>query len=154
MHTAITRTLEAEECWSLLGGSGVGRVAVMVEGAPRIVPVNYTVAGDVIYFRTAVGTILTSVVSQKVAFEADAFDPPRRSGWSVCVVGAGRAACGADVVVDTWAPRRRDLRYCIVPDEVTGRRLFGPVCGEVRTVDPPARLLVDVLPVGAAEEAP
>jgi hypothetical protein len=156
MHTPITRTLEPEECWSLLGASGVGRVAVMVDGAPRIVPVNYAVAGDVIYFRTAVGTILTSVVSQKVAFEVDAFDPAHRSGWSVCVVGAGRPAgpCGPDVVVDSWAPRRRDLRYCIVPDEVTGRRLFGPACADVRAPAPPARLLVEVLPVGAAEQAP
>jgi Pyridoxamine 5'-phosphate oxidase len=153
MASPITRTLAPEECWSLMGVAGIGRVAVTVDGAPRIVPVNYAVVGDVIYFRTAVGTILNNVVSQKVAFEVDAFDSSSRSGWSVCVVGSGRPMpeCRSDVVIDSWAPRRRELRYCIVPDEVTGRRLFGPPCGETPP-DPQVRLFVEVLPVGTAEQ--
>ena len=155
MNSPITRALAPEECWSLVGGSGVGRVAVMVDGAPRIVPVNYAVTGDVIYFRTAVGTILNNVVSQKAAFEVDAFDPPSRSGWSVCVVGAGRPVgdCGPDVFVDSWAPRPREVCYRIVPDEITGRRLFGPPCGQPPP-GAPVRLFVDVLPVGTAEQSP
>ena len=122
----ISRTLTPEECWALLGASGVGRIAVSIVGVPRIIPVNYSVAGDVIYFRTAPGTILNNVTLQKVAFEADAVDPASRSGWSVCVVGSGFSSGGGGPAVDSWAPGTRELRYRIVPDEVTGRRLYGP----------------------------
>ena len=121
----ISRTLTPEECWALLGASGVGRVAVTIVGVPRIIPVNYSVAGDMIYFRTAPGTILNNVTVQKVAFEADAVDPASRSGWSVCVVGSGFSSGGGGPAVDSWAPGTRELRYRIVPDEVSGRRLYG-----------------------------
>ena len=121
----ISRTLTLEECWALLGASGVGRVALTVVGVPRIIPVNYSIADEVVYFRTAPGTILNQVTLQKVAFEADAIDPETRSGWSVCVVGSGLVAGGGGPVVDSWAPGPRDLRFRIVPDEVTGRRLYG-----------------------------
>jgi hypothetical protein len=121
----ISRTLTLEECWALLGSAGVGRVALTVSGVPRIIPVNYAIADDRVYFRTAPGTILNDVTLQKVAFEADAIDPETRSGWSVCVVGSGFASGGAGPAVDSWAPGSRDLRFRIVPDEVTGRRLYG-----------------------------
>ena len=126
-----------------------------VDGAPRIVPVNYAVVNDAVYFRTAVGTILNNAVAQRVAFEVDAFDARSRSGWSVCVVGAGRSVGegGPDVAIDSWAPRRRDQRYCIVPEEITGRRLFGVPCGESQST-PRVRLFVDVLPVRTAEKTP
>jgi hypothetical protein len=124
-ESPISRTLTPEECWALLGASGVGRIAVTVVGVPRIIPVNYSVAGDVIYFRTAPGTILNNVTLQKVAFEADAVDLASRSGWSVCVVGSGFASGGGGPAVDSWAPGSRELRYRIVPDEVSGRRLYG-----------------------------
>lgn len=153
-QSPITRALAPEECWSLIGASGVGRVAVTVDGAPRIVPVNYAVVNDAVYFRTAVGTILNNAVAQRVAFEVDAFDARSRSGWSVCVVGGGRfVGSGSDVAIDSWAPRRRDVRYCIVPDEISGRRLFGAPRGE-SVPRPPLGLFVDVLPVRTPEKTP
>jgi hypothetical protein len=120
----ISRTLTVEECWALVGASGVGRLAVTVGGIPRIVPVNYSVASDVIYFRTAPGTILNNVALQKVAFEVDGIDPRSRPGWSVCVVGSGSSAGRDGPDVDSWAPGARELRYRVVPDAVSGRRLY------------------------------
>ncbi|HVM63826.1 MAG TPA: pyridoxamine 5'-phosphate oxidase family protein [Acidimicrobiales bacterium] len=103
-QSPISRTLTLEECWSLLAPSGVGRVVVTVDGLPRTIPLNYSVAGDVVYFRTAPESALNSVSSQKVAFEADTIDPETRSGWSVCVVGSGSSARDGGPDVDSWAP--------------------------------------------------
>jgi uncharacterized protein len=133
--SAISRTLTLEECWSLLGTSGVGRVALVVDGMPRIIPVNYAVAADVVHFRTAPGTVLTNVASQKVAFEADTIDPGTRSGWSVCIVGQGARYESDSPHVDTWAPGARELRYQILAEEVTGRRLYGPAYGSAPDAD-------------------
>jgi len=125
-RSPISRTLTVEECWSLVGTSGVGRVGLTVDGTTRIVPVNYSVADDTVYFRTAPGTVLSNVASQKVAFEVDDFDAETRSGWSVCIIGSGLACAeGVGLDVDTWAPGQRDKRYRVVTDEVTGRKLYG-----------------------------
>ena len=45
--------LSVSECRDLLEGGVVGRVAMATPVGPRIVPVNYSVHGDAIVFRTA-----------------------------------------------------------------------------------------------------
>jgi uncharacterized protein len=129
----ISRTLVPEECTSLLGSGGVGRVAVIISGRPHIVPVNYAADGDVVVFRTAAGTILNDVSLRAVAFETDAIDPRTRSGWSVCVHGDGYDITDAidpesrrlrELPLDCWAPGEREHWYKVVPREVTGRRLY------------------------------
>jgi nitroimidazol reductase NimA-like FMN-containing flavoprotein (pyridoxamine 5'-phosphate oxidase superfamily) len=131
--SSISRTLVAEECTSLLRSGGVGRVAVVVSGRPHIVPVNYVADGDVVVFRTEAGTILNDVSRRAVAFETDAIDLRTRSGWSVCVHGEGYDITDAidpesrrlrELPLDCWAPGERDHWYKVVPQEVTGRRLY------------------------------
>jgi uncharacterized protein len=128
--TPISRTLNREECWSLLRDGTLGRVAVVVEGRPHILPVNYASADDDVVFRTAEGTLLDAAVGTPIAFEVDGVDPSTRSGWSVCVHGRSVLLDGAHpdrfVPVDTWAPRGRDRWYRIVAEDITGRRLYGP----------------------------
>jgi len=122
--------LNREECVALLAGAAVGRLGVVVDDQPHIVPVNYAVDGDTVVFHTAPGTVLTEASLQKVAFEIDRVDERTRTGWSVCVHGVGREITDAAdpesehlaaLPVELWAPGERDRVFKIVPAEITGR---------------------------------
>ena len=125
--------LDRQECERLLATSEVGRLGVVAEGQPHVVPVNYaTPGGGVIVFRTDAGTILTETSLRQVAFEVDQIDPQVHAGWSVVVHGVGRDiadAIDAESVrlralpLVTWAPGERHQWFKIIPSEVTGRRL-------------------------------
>jgi nitroimidazol reductase NimA-like FMN-containing flavoprotein (pyridoxamine 5'-phosphate oxidase superfamily) len=125
--------LDRTECERLLASHIVGRLAVVVDGSPHVVPVNYaTPGGGVVVFRTAPGSVLTEASLRQVAFEVDEVDPATRSGWSVEVRGFGRDIADAvdaesvrlrQLPLVTWAAGDRQLWFKIVPDQVTGRRL-------------------------------
>ena len=126
--------LDRRECEELLAAANVGRLAVVVDGRPHIIPVNYATPGDgVIVFRTARGTVLTEASLEDVAFEVDQLDPATRSGWSVEVRGYGREigdAVDAESVrlrrlpLVAWAPGEREEWFEIRPAAVTGRRIM------------------------------
>lgn len=86
-------TLPMTECLRLLARVPVGRVGFEVDGEIVILPVNHAVDRDSnIVFRSAAGSKLTAAEGQnKVVFEADDYDPLRRTGWSVLVNGHGEA---------------------------------------------------------------
>ncbi len=87
--------LSFDECLELMASSGVGRVAFLADGEIEVLPVNYTVEGARVAFRTANGSKLEAAVEQAVvAFEVDAYDDSERTGWSVVIKGR------ADVVTD------------------------------------------------------
>jgi len=121
------------ECERLLALQEVGRLAVVVEGSPHVVPLNYaTPGGGVVLFRTAAGTVLTEASLREVAFEVDVVDPATRSGWSVEVRGYGRDISDAidaesvelrQLPLVTWAPGERQRWFKVIPRAVTGRRL-------------------------------
>jgi nitroimidazol reductase NimA-like FMN-containing flavoprotein (pyridoxamine 5'-phosphate oxidase superfamily) len=80
--------LDADQCWALLSGAGLGRLAVSVAGYPDIFPVNYVVSDEKIVFRTAEGSKLASVaVNEAVAFEIDGFEADENRVWSVVAQG-------------------------------------------------------------------
>src|SRR5665213_4479596 len=81
-------------CEAFLANESVGRLAVVVDGTPHIVPVNYVAEGSTIVFRTGADTILTEASLRKVAFEVDSVHERHRTGWSVCVHGYGREITG------------------------------------------------------------
>jgi hypothetical protein len=56
---ASLETLGRSECLNLLATAQVGRVALVVDGHPEILPVNYALDGDAVLFRTAEGSVLT-----------------------------------------------------------------------------------------------
>ncbi len=83
--------ISRERCWELLGLAPYGRLAVVVDSAPEVFPVNHLVA-DVggraaVLFRTAAGTKLFAGVGRDVAFEADGVDAGTDEAWSVVVTG-------------------------------------------------------------------
>src|SRR5712671_4538780 len=107
---ARVEILAADECWTLLRTSEVGRLGVV--------------------FRTAEGTKLAaSVLGRGVAFEIDGYDAPRGEAWSVVVKGRAVEIKRMQQVFDTYdlplfpwhaSPKPRFVR--IEPESVTGRR--------------------------------
>ena len=126
-------TLSRDECLALLREARIGRLAVVINGQPHVLPLNYAAdENGTIVFRTAELTAATEASLAKVAFEVDDIDPERHQGWSVAVHGFGRDITNAidresarlrQLPVHPWAPGRRDQWLRIIPAEITGRRL-------------------------------
>jgi nitroimidazol reductase NimA-like FMN-containing flavoprotein (pyridoxamine 5'-phosphate oxidase superfamily) len=122
--------LEHHECWELLRTVSVGRLAVLVDGHPDIFPVNYTVDGGTIVFRTGQGTKLAAVSGDsRVAVEADGVDAVTGLAWSVVLKGPAAAIKGTEGILDTaslylfpWQAGKKDTFIRVSPDTLTGRR--------------------------------
>ena len=81
-----------EECLEILDQHRLGRIAFVVQGQPRIFPVNYAMSGRIVVIRTAAGTKLFHAPEAKVAFEIDEYNPSTGVGWSVMVQGIAHEA--------------------------------------------------------------
>ena len=87
---ASIRELDPSECRQRLESQsgGVGRLALTTPTGPMIYPVNFTVDGDAVVFRTSSHSPLGSPTwGVEVAFEVDHVDLEARQGWSVVVKG-------------------------------------------------------------------
>ncbi|MFF5676107.1 helix-turn-helix domain-containing protein [Streptomyces hygroscopicus] len=123
--------LDPAECRARLARHGVGRVSVSASGGPVILPVNYSVIGDDVVFRTAPDAAPAAAVDAEVAFEVDHIDEALSQGWSVLVVGRVRRVTEpaairelADKAFTTpWPGGSRDLWLRIEPTSITGRRI-------------------------------
>lgn len=123
--------LSTEECFTLLGDSGVGRVAFTTASGPLIHPINYLVDDKTIVLRTSPYTRLGEHPFGLVAFEADELEAEMRRGWSVLVVGSCAPVEDTDEAIDlrrggrleAWAAGQRNLFVRITPQQVTGRRI-------------------------------
>ncbi len=128
--TTEVHNLEHHECWELLRTVSVGRLAVLVDGHPDIFPINYTVDGGTIVFRTGQGTKLAGATGDsQVAVEADGVDPVTGLAWSVVLKGPAKAITSTEGVLDTaalylfpWQAGRKDTFVRVSPETVTGRR--------------------------------
>jgi uncharacterized protein len=124
--------LTVQECLELLETTTVGRVGLMTEAGIRIFPVNYTVFGDAIVFRTLpYGAIANSAHGADVAFEVDDLDAELHSGWSVLAVGRCERVEDPATVrlirsehdVEPWAAGQRNLYLQVSWTDLTGRRV-------------------------------
>jgi hypothetical protein len=80
--------LGERECLRLLEQGRFGRVAVVRDGIPIVLPVAYALLGGEVTFFTAPGLKLDAAKgAELVSFEVDHFDAEERSGWSVLAVG-------------------------------------------------------------------
>lgn len=128
--------LDEAECWALLGGHGVGRVAFERPDGPVVFPVNYQVVDGKLTFLTAAGSLLSnaSAMGTEVAFEQDRLDEAFSQGWSVLVVGPTRTIeedadaerLRAAVHSPPWAGDRQGAVVTLLPRKVTGRRILVP----------------------------
>ena len=126
--------LTKSECFRLLAGQHVGRVAVVDDRGPIALPVNFIVDRHTVVFRTDEGTKLDAAAAhRRVAFEVDGTDPAARSGWSVVVRGEAAQVTGpAELAalrrlpLRPWAPGAKDRYVRILPAVLTGRRFTEP----------------------------
>jgi nitroimidazol reductase NimA-like FMN-containing flavoprotein (pyridoxamine 5'-phosphate oxidase superfamily) len=135
MSDARLETLAVDECLALLRGQQVGRIAVIDNEFPVVVPVNYklveTSGPAWVAIRTRPGNVIDHA-PMPVAFEIDSFDITEQQGWSVLVRGtlhhvrpdSGGFAERFDP--RPWVDSDRDAWLIIEPFSITGRRLRSP----------------------------
>ena len=124
-------TLSVDASLALLTSASLGRVAYVLDGAPRLVPVNYLLHEGVVVFRMTYGTTLDTIsAGARVAFEVDRIDEPTHLGWSVIVAGKAEEiwlpdeiAAVATLPITPWAPGERNHFVRISPSAITGRRI-------------------------------
>ena len=124
--------LSFDECLDRLRRARVGRVAFVHNGEPLILPVNHDLDRETVVFRTAAGSKLAAAEAETpVAFEVDAFDVERRSGWSVVVRGSATVITDPEEItrleplgVWPWADAVDRPHWIRVrPSEITGREI-------------------------------
>lgn len=125
--TGRLEELDERECLMLLATASVGRVAVSIPGeGPLVVPVNYTMSGRTILFRTGFGTKLRALASRAASFEVDAHDRTTRSGWSVLARGRAREVRVRDIeppLPEPWLPEDKPYLVQLTIRAVSGRRI-------------------------------
>lgn len=132
MNDAWLERLSRETCMAHLGEEIVGRLAIVVDEFPIVLPVNYRLVetGGVtwIAIRTRPGNVIDHA-SSKVAFEIDGIDATRRRGWSVLVCGTllhvdpDAAQFRERFDSEPWLAAERDLWLVIEPFSIGGREL-------------------------------
>jgi nitroimidazol reductase NimA-like FMN-containing flavoprotein (pyridoxamine 5'-phosphate oxidase superfamily) len=127
-------TLSDDDCWSLLRTHNLGRLAIVIEGRPRILPMNYAAAADAVVFRTEPGAKLQYGPGSAACFEIDDYDPGTSMAWSVMVVGLLKDITDASdersrslrrLAVEPVAPGQKLHWLALNADEVSGRSFRG-----------------------------
>ncbi len=121
--------LDRDECMQLLRSHHLGRLGVVVERQPLIFPVNYTLDGENVVFRTDPGTKLHAAIGQHVAFEIDESDSMYHGGASVLVVGPAELVPASEhkrlstLPLGPWCPGAKATWVRIRSGAITGRRI-------------------------------
>ena len=87
--------LSDAECYRLLIGRSVGRIGIVIDGYPLIIPVNYSLERETVVVRTAPGSVVARADRARVSFQVDEFDSGQEVGLE-CVAPrpAGRRDAG------------------------------------------------------------
>jgi nitroimidazol reductase NimA-like FMN-containing flavoprotein (pyridoxamine 5'-phosphate oxidase superfamily) len=106
-------------------------VAFVADAFPMILPVNYTLVGDLLVFRTDPGTKLSNLPLAPAAVEIDGRDD-HRTVWSVVVQGHAREITTAlgdlydrvrAATIDVVAPGDKAHWIGIEIERISGRRI-------------------------------
>lgn len=83
----VVGALSTQECLTLLGKVGVGRLAFTECALPAVRPVAFRVDNGHVILRGSPPEAFRHLDRQIVALEVDDIDPATRCGWHVVVVG-------------------------------------------------------------------
>lgn len=128
------RVLSNEESLDVMSTQALGRLVVRRQNDMDLFPVNFKVKDGKIYFRTAEGTKLFSlVVNADVLFEVDEVNQDEQTAWSVIVKGNARRIEDdnemhqlEEIGLEPWLPTLKYNFVEITPVEISGRRFkFG-----------------------------
>jgi nitroimidazol reductase NimA-like FMN-containing flavoprotein (pyridoxamine 5'-phosphate oxidase superfamily) len=132
MDETRMETLDLDACLGHLRAHTVGRIGVVVDEFPLVLPVNYRLVEEAgrtwIALRTRTGNVIETA-GERVAFEIDGIDAVHRNGWSVAVRGTlapvdpDAAAFRERFDPDPWITDERDAWLVIEPFSITGRAL-------------------------------
>ena len=119
--------LSDAECWDRLAEQQLGRLVTRVGDVMDIFPVNYTVDGRSVVFRTGEGSKLTELtVNDEVLFEVDEYTST--DAWSIVVRGSAQRLDDPDEVaaadrlpLTPWIPTVKYNYVRIVPTSLSGR---------------------------------
>lgn len=134
--------LSEEECWGILLGATLGRLALSIANVPEIYPINFVAHDGRILIRTNPGEKLFGLtINENVALETDGTG--RQSVWSVVVKGKARQLkSDAEIEAAERIPRqqltstKKRVFVEIVPTSITGRRIHrGPEDEELTPSD-------------------
>jgi hypothetical protein len=124
--------LSPEECVVLLRASAVGRIGIVLDGLPLVLPINYRLVETNDRIRLVICTRMGNAIDRAdadVAFEIDGIDPSHRRGWSVLVRGTLQRIDADEIPLlvhvgpGSWLSSDRDTWLILEPSITTGRRL-------------------------------
>src|SRR3954447_459718 len=91
--------LSRDECLVGLAAHSLGRLAISAHALPVIIPVHYSLADELIVFKTRMdGMIARACDGSVVAFQVDNLGRDRGTEWSVLVVGLATLIASDDVL--------------------------------------------------------
>lgn len=130
MNAESTMVLNVTDCWSYLRQGEIGRLAVIIDDAPEIFPINYAVQHSAIVFRSAEGSKVDALLhNPQVALEVDGFEPESNTAWSVILKRPAKPINNTEELIDTlsldifpWQPGAKNRFIRIDAEAVTGRR--------------------------------
>jgi nitroimidazol reductase NimA-like FMN-containing flavoprotein (pyridoxamine 5'-phosphate oxidase superfamily) len=129
----LLETIDEAGCRRLLAALDVGRLAIVDEGRPRIIVLNYVTDGPHVLFRTREDALLARLTeggaTVHAEFEVDSAFTAARTGWSVIATGTltreqvpARQAAARDRI-QAWAQGERDTVLRLDVTELSGRQV-------------------------------
>jgi len=125
--------LLSDECYTLLGTRRIGRLGVIAEHYPLIIPMNYALDRGVVVVRSQPGVKLSNADHANVTFQVDDIDEATHSGWTVLVRGLAEEVTAehSDQIIESthqtgltpWAPHSGSHWVRIIPQAISGRRI-------------------------------
>lgn len=110
----------------------LGRLTIVDSGWPLVLPMNYVIRDDDIYFRTAPGSkvFAAAMTQQKASFEVDDVDEFWEDGWSLLAFGHLRQVTDPDELTEVltlplqpWAGGDRPYIIGLATERMSGRRI-------------------------------